>query len=347
MGNPKLLSRKFLAAVLAALVAAGIFFYFNHRRVLRQISPALSSPAFLTFDELKKFSHDPHPGFSLEKKLQRFWRTPLVSNEAYYAGTRPLQPADPRLGPYLRLVSWNIEKSVHIKDAITAFSSPETFHLLIDPEKAPEGSDDYKTVLRQRALLEKADVILLQEMDIGVKRSGYINAAGELAKTLKMNYAYAAEQLEVDPVYMGLEKIHFDDGTVDQEQTDYFAADPKQYKGAFGIAVLSRYPIRRAQAFQLKYQAYDWFRGEQPKIGFVEKARRVGAELLFHNQLTREIKMGGRTFFRVDLAVPGLPEDTLTIINIHLEIKCLPKGRETQAAEILSYIKNHYCPVIS
>ncbi len=122
--------------------------------------------------------------------------------------------------------------------------------------------------------------------------------------------------------------------------------DPAQYKCAFGIAVLSRYPIKLAQAFQLKNQAYDWFRGEQPKIGFVEQARRAGAKVLFHNQLTREIKKGGRTFFRVDLEGPGLPENTLTLINIHLEIKSLPKGREAQMAEILSYIKKIKHPVI-
>ncbi len=331
---------KLPAALLAGVVAVGFFLYFNNRLIRHQAAP------FLTFNELKKFSQNPHPGYLLEKKLQRFWRTPLISNEAHYAGTKPSAQTDPQLGPYLSLATWNIEKSIHMKDAITAFSSPEAFLALIDPEKAPEGSDNYKTVLRQRDLLQKSDVILLQEMDIGVKRSGYINAAGELAKVLKMNYAYAPEQLEVDPVYMGLEKIHYDNGSVDQEQTDYFAADPAQYKGAFGVAVLSRYPIRRAQAFQLKTQPYDWYKGEKPKIGFVEQARRVGTEVLFHNQITREMKMGGRAFFRVDLAVPGLPEDTLTIINIHLEIKCLPEGRKAQVAEILSYIKGIKHPVI-
>ena len=233
-----------------------------------------------------------------------------------------------------------------MQDAITIFSSADGLRSLIDPQKAPEGSLEYKTVIRQRDRLGQADVIVLQEMDIGVKRSGYINAAGDLAGVLKMNYAYAPEQLEIDPVYLGLEKIQYDDGTVDQEQTDYFAADPAKYKGAFGVAVLSRYPIKKAQAFQLKSQAYDWFEGEKSKIGFVENTRRVGAEGLFHNQFTREIKAGNRTFFRVDLAVPGFPENTLTIINIHLEIKCTPKEREIQTAEILSYIKGIRHPVI-
>ena len=31
-----------------------------------------------------------------------------------------------------------------------------------------------------------------------------------------------------------------------------------------------RQAIKKAQAFQLKSQAYDWFAGEKPKIGFVE-----------------------------------------------------------------------------
>ncbi len=328
-----------MAIGFAGVLTLGLLFYSN-RFVKYQELP------FLTFSELKQLPKNPQPGFFLKSKLERFWRTPLISNEAYYAGVKPYRPSDPQLGPSLHLVSWNIEKSIQMKDAITAFSSADRFRSLIDPQKAPEGSLKYKMVLQQRDRLEKADVIVLQEMDIGVKRSGYINAAGELARALKMNYAYAPEQLEIDPVYLGLEKIYYDNGIVDQEQTDYYAVDPAKYKGAFGIAVLSRYPIKKAQAFQLKSQAYDWFAGEKPKIGFVEETRRVGSEVLFHNQLTREIKAGGRTFFRVDLAVPGLPEGTLTIINIHLEIKCLPKAREAQMAEILSYIRGIRHPVI-
>lgn len=330
-----------------------VFFYFyqsDHtpKRAPQAKRPFIYSqkPEFLTFEELKVFSRNPHPGAVLENKLKRFWRTPLVSNRAYYHRVKPHEPVDPQLGPYLRLVSWNIEKSIHTKDAITAFSSSEGFRSLIDLGEAPENSELHQTILRQKERLENADVIVLQEMDIGMKRSGYINAAGEMATALQMNYAFAPEQLEIDPVYLGLEKINYDTGDVDQEQTDYYTADPSRYRGVFGVAVLSRYPIKRAQAFQLKSQAYDWYAGEKPKIGFVESSRRVGAEILFQNQLTREIKLGGRIFFRVDLVVPGLPENTLTIINVHLEIKCLPEKRDAQMAEILSYIKRIRNPVI-
>jgi endonuclease/exonuclease/phosphatase family metal-dependent hydrolase len=339
------LKSKAVFAVAAALAVAVFFLSIIHRPPLGGYV-RYQEPRFLSFEELKRLSQRPDRDWALKKKLVRFWTTPVISNEAFYEGARPHRPQDPRLGPYLRVVSWNIEKSYEMENAIAAFSSREKFEKLMDPAKAPKGSPQYEDVLRQRDKLANADVIVLQEMDNGVKRSGYIDGARELARALKMNYAYGAEHLEIDPVYLGVEKIYYEDGTVDQEAMDYYAVDPKRYKGVFGCAVLSRFPIKRVQVFQLKNQAYDWYQGERPKIGFVEKARRVGAEVIFKNVMTREMKAGGRIYFRIDLAVPGLPEKTLTIVNIHLEIKCLPRGRELQMAEILSYIKEIRHPVI-
>ena len=303
-------------------------------------------PEFLTFEELKVLSRNAHPGGAIEKKLEQFWRTPVVSNEAYYRGAQPHHPEDPRLGKYLRLASWNIEKSYRAEAAVDLWTSREKFERMIDPAKVSIGSSNYKEILGQREKLANVDIVVLQEMDIGVKRSGYIDAARELAQALDMNYAYGAEYLEVDPVYLGLEKIFYEDATVDDEASDYYTVDPARYKGAFGCAVLSRYPIKYVQVFQLQNQPYDWHVGEVPKIGFMERLRRQGAKVVFKNELTREIKAGGRIFFRVDLHVPELPEQTLTIINIHLEIKCLPKGREAQMEEILSYIRSIKHPVI-
>ncbi|MBI4372535.1 MAG: hypothetical protein HY585_02260, partial [Candidatus Omnitrophica bacterium] len=220
-------------------IAAAVFiftFIFRIQPVVRY-----QKPAFLTFKELKALSRNPKPGWFLGSKLERFWKTPVISNEAYYGGAKPHHPSDPKLGHYLRLVSWNIEKSYEMENAIAAFSSRHKFESLIDSVKAPEGSSELQNMLRQREKLTNANVIVLQEMDIGVKRSNYIDAARELAKALHMNYAYGAEQLEIDPVYLGLENIKYEDGTVDQEATDYFAADPGRYKGVFGCAVLSRY----------------------------------------------------------------------------------------------------------
>jgi endonuclease/exonuclease/phosphatase family metal-dependent hydrolase len=300
----------------------------------------------LTFDELKKLYENPAPGGALEKKLERFWRTPIISNEAYYRGAKPYSPSDQKLGPYLRLVSWNIEKSHQIPQVIELLTSDEGFQKQIDPQEAPPDSKRYQELMEQRAKLLNADVLVLQEMDIGVKRSGYINAAADLAKALNMNYAYGAEQLEIDPVVLGVEKILLEDGQVDQEATDYYAADPAKYRGVFGSAVLSRYPIKHVEVFQLQYRAYDWYTQEKEKTTYLEKSRRFGSKTVFKNEITREIKTGGRIYFRVDLDVPDLPENTLTIINVHLEIKAHPDGREAQMAEILSYIQDIKHPVI-
>lgn len=303
-------------------------------------------PEFLSFEELKSLSLDPQAKYALSEKLERFWQTPIVDNSAYYRGTKPRQLEDKRIGPFLRVASWNIEKSYRVPDAIRIFSYQQDIEPLIDGNKAPIRSRLHSAVMRQRARLASADVIVLQEMDLGVKRSGYIDAAAEIARALDMNYAYAPMQLEIDPVLLGLEKVRFEEGGVDEEATNFYAVDPKKYKGVFGSAVLSRYPIKSVQVFQLEHQAYDWYAEEKKKTSYFEVARRTGSKWLFQNQLTREIKVGGRIFFRVDLEVPGLPENALTVINVHLEIKCLPKGRQAQMAEILSYIKDIRNPVL-
>ncbi len=305
----------------------------------------LRQPDFLTFEELQELGKDPTPKGPLGEKLKAFWNTPVISNEAYYRGARPQNLENPELGPYIRTATWNIEKSLNMEDAIKIFSSDEKFHLLLNPLKAADPSQ-VTHLTSQRKKLASADIILLQEMDLGVKRSGYIDASRELAQAMNMNYAFAAEQLEIDPVTLGLETISFEEGGADSEATDYYKADPARYKGAFGCAVLSRYPIRSAEAFQLKSQPYDWYHSEKLKPSYLEHARRRGTKLLFLNEITREVKAGGRIYFRVDLAVPELPGGTLTIINIHLEIKCLPQGREEQMREILSYIQDIRNPVI-
>lgn len=239
------------------------------------------------------------------------------------------------MGEFVRVATWNIEKSIHAHEAARALKSASAFEALIDPRVAPPGSKRRAELLRERERLVTADVILLQEMDIGIGRSGYRDAAREIAQALGMNYVYAPQQLEIDPVLLGLESIPDGRGGKVSHQPD-----PRRYKGVFGIAVLSRYPVRSAKCFQLKAQPYDWYEGEKSDTGLIEDSRRFAAEVLFENKIVREMKVGGRIFFRVDLAVPGLPGSTLTVIHNHLEIKARPRDREAQLLEILSHIQD-------
>lgn len=304
------------------------------------------APAWLAIDELRALSEDPYPTGLIRQAYERLWTTPVISNEAYYDGARPHTPSSPQLGAFVRVVTWNIEHSRHIDPAIEAFTNETAFAGRIDPRKAPPGSRRHQRALADRALLRDADIILLQEMDLGIKRSGYRDAARDLAMALGMNYAYLPEYLEIDPVLLGMEPVRPRQGPEDTEASAYYAVDPTRYKGLFGCAVLSRYPIIHAEGFRLFHQGYDWYWQEKLKPTFLETVRRVGAHEIFHETQHREMKVGGRTYFRVDLAVPELPEGVVSVINIHLEIKSRPEARAVQMAEILNYVKEIRHPVI-
>ncbi|MES2736161.1 MAG: endonuclease/exonuclease/phosphatase family protein [Verrucomicrobiota bacterium] len=305
---------------------------------VRQFSggyPRFQGTQFLSFAELKELVKNPQPGGELETKVQRLLNRPIVSNEAYYRGVRPTRAVNPALGETLRVATWNIEKSLRMNEVTALLKSEAEFERLLDSHSTPKGSQKYANLMRERERLASADVILLQEMDIGISRSGYRDAARELALALGMNYAYAPQQLEIDPVLLGLESIPDGRGGEVRHQPD-----EARYKGVFGLAILSRYPIKSAQSFQLKAQPYDWHSGEKAGTDLAEGARRMATEIVFENEIVREMKVGGRVFFRVDLDVPGLPGDTLTVVNNHLEIKARPRDREAQMAEILSYLKD-------
>ena len=78
----------------------------------------------------------------------------------------------------------------------------------------------------------------------------------------------------------------------------------------------------------------------------MEKGRRLSVKALFDFETIRELKIGGRGFTRVDLHVPNVPHETISVINIHLEIKTTPARRKQQLDEILSYVKDIENPVI-
>ena len=48
-------------------------------------------------------------------------------------------------------------------------------------------------MLEQAASLRQADIIVLNEVDWGMKRTGYRNVVADLASALKMNYAFGTE----------------------------------------------------------------------------------------------------------------------------------------------------------
>src|SRR6476659_4314858 len=215
------------------------------------------TPELFTYDELVQlYETQPLPA-ALRAKLDRLLTTPFVSNAASARGVQPALPKDPKLGTFLRVVQWNIERGLEYDAISAAFTDANRFARLIDSSAYPRGSNDRKTILQQIALLKQADVIVLNEVDWGIKRTDYRNVAADLAAALHMNYAYGVEFVEVDPIALGTEEF---EEVSDQDRTklkSQIAVDKSRYRGLHGSAILSRFPLENVRLQPFEQQPHD------------------------------------------------------------------------------------------
>lgn len=308
-----------------------------------------SAPELLTFDELVQLEKTDDPSPQLAARLDQLLHTPFLSNEAVYAGAKPNRPSSEALGPFMRATMWNIERGIEFDGIRTSLAEPDKFDAYIqekkDPKSKPLTADALAIVKNQLDILKPTDLFILNEVDYGVTRTDYRNVARELAQALNMNYAYAVEFLELDPLNLGLEKVNMDDKAAQADIQKSFEPDKSRYLGLHGTAVLSRYPIRKATIRSLPV-CYDWFLGEKKAISKLESGKRSGANLVFMERITREVRRGGRTTLFVELAVPESPTGAVTVVAPHLETKCKPECRRKQMAAILGWIKAETNPVI-
>src|SRR5262245_29461360 len=111
--------------------------------------------------------------------------------------------AVPRLKSFLRVAQWNVEKGERFPQILETFRSDEA--------------------------LKWADIILLNEADVGMSRSGNRDVACELAESLGMHMIFGAAHLEL---------------TGSNEAGE-------NHESLQGNAVLSRYPVREARIIPL------------------------------------------------------------------------------------------------
>jgi endonuclease/exonuclease/phosphatase family metal-dependent hydrolase len=310
---------------------------------------ALSKPSVLSFDELVQLEQTDEPDAKLAARLDQLLHTPFISNEAYLGGAKPNRPSSDALGPFLRATMWNIERGIYLDGMKIALTQPDKFGAYIDDKKDPKSkpltADQMAVVKTQLDLIGPTDLFILDEVDNGVTRTDYRDVAQELAQALKMNYAYGVEFLEIDPLNLGLEKVKLDDKAAQEDIQKSFEPDKNRYLGMHGTAVLSRYPIRKATIRTLPV-CYDWFLNEKKEISKLEAGKRKGANLVFMERITREVRRGGRMTLIVELAVPESPTGAVTVVAPHLETKCTPECRRKQMTEILGWIKGETNPVI-
>ena len=301
-------------------------------------------PHLLSFEELQQLSELNAPTGSLAKKVMEILETPFVSNAAARSGERATRLQSPELGPYLRVAQWNIERGVNLDTIKQIFSDLEAFKANIDTTKFPFGSPQYEQAILEAEILKESSIVVLNEVDLGMKRTDYRNVAAELAQTARMNYVYGVEFFEIDQPELGIKGKN--EGEKHTEQGKAFDLDPLRYKGLHGSAILSKYPVLDARVVPLKRQCYDWYRRELKGTSPLEAAKREVTDKVFLEKVVREVRRGGRTVVIADLYVPELPEKRVTVVNVHLENRCKPDCRENQIKEILALIQPIKNPVI-
>jgi len=310
---------------------------------------SFSKPQTLSFGELVQLEQTEKPEGQLATRLDTLLHTPFISNEAYLSGAKPNRPSSESLGLFIRAICWNIERGIQFDAIRTALAEPEKFDEVIakrkNPKDKPLTPEQLKVVKKQLELLKVADLLILNEADYGVTRSDYRDVARELAQALKMNYAYGVEFLEIDPLNLGLEKVKLEDQAAQEDIQKSFDADKTRYLGMHGTAVLSRYPILKASIHSFTV-CHDWYADEKKEISKLESGKRAGANLVFTERITREVRRGGRMVLIVELAVPESPTGAVTVVAPHLENKCKPECRRKQGAELLEWIKSDANPVI-
>jgi len=308
-----------------------------------------SAPKPLTFDELVQLEKTDDPSPQLAARLDQLLHTPFLSNEAFYSGAKPNRPSSQALGPFLRATAWNIERGIQFDGIRTSLAEPDKFEAYIqkkkDAKSKPLTPDALAVVKSQLDILKPTDLFIFNEVDDGVTRTDYRDVGRELAQALHMNYAYAVEFLEIDPLNLGLEQVKVSDKEAQADIQKSFEPDKSRYLGLHGTAVLSRYPIRKATIRSLPV-CYDWFLSEKKAISKLESGKRASANLVFMERISREVRRGGRTALFVELAVPESPTGAITVVAPHLETKCTPECRRTQMAAILGWIKAEKNPVI-
>ena len=308
-----------------------------------------SQPAMLNYQELAALGEQETVDPALAAKLHTLLTTPFINNEAYFNGVKPLRPDLKGMGPSLRLVEWNIERGIEFDKIKLLLTDKQGFIDEVHREAAsntnPEKARD-QVLLAQMDVLQSADVLVLNEVDWGMKRSDYRAVIKDLGDALKMNWAYGVEFVEVDPKILGTQSFaNVENQEERKELDDLFSVDKSRLLGLHGTAILSRYPLRDVKLVPFQYQAYDWYNGEK-KYGSIEAGKRKGASLLFGEQIVREVRRGGRTNLIATIDVPGLPGGQVTIVETHLENRTTPKNRVKQMDETLDFIKPIDHPVI-
>ena len=301
------------------------------------------APELFTYAELTALYEYESISARLERKLNRLLTVPFVDNS--HGQTEPVQLArTPQLGEFLRVAFWNIERGLEYEAIEAAFGEEARFAALLDADKYPPGSAARREVLEEAASLRAADVIVLNEVDLGMKRTDYRHVAADLAARLRMNYAFGVQFVELSPVALSDEPPSAD--ADENEILKLIRVDPERYRGLHGVAILSRFQLENVRLVPFEHQPYDWYEQEKRGASVLERGRRQISHRVFLEKTLREVRRGGRVMLLAEIADPRFPQGRVSIVATHLENRTKPKGRVRQLEELLGEIENIPHPVV-
>lgn len=302
--------------------------------------------ALLSYPDLVRLYDDENPSAELQDRLTKLLNTPFVSNEASARGVKPLKPNSQPNGRFIRVAAWNIERGLEFDAVKAAFIHDQKFFRRIQLSGGSTKGSQLANVLSQSAELRQADIVVLNEVDWGLKRTGYRNIAKDLAVATGMNYAFGVEFVEVDPLTLGTETLEGEIASDKAELVRNIAVDKARTLGLHGTAILSRFPLRNVRIFRFANQGHDWYADEKKRVSKLEHGKRKGAGVVFEEKIAREVRRGGRMMLLADIEDPDIPGGKLTVVATHLESRTKSGNRVKQLEEVLTQIKGIEHPVI-
>ena len=302
-------------------------------------------PPLLTYNDLVELYENDQPAPALATKLSKVLSATWVSNAFPVRDPLPIKTTSGTKGNYLRVATWNIERGLEFDAVRAALSNDQRFFRRLTPALR-SAKFNLAEVIAQAGELSRADVIVLNEVDWGLKRTDYRNVVKDLSQAMKFNYAYGVEFVEVDPLTLGTETLEGETSADKQKMVENLAVDKSRTLGLHGTAILSRFPLTNVRIVRFVNQGHDWYNDEKNGISKLEKGKRKGAGLVFGEKIEREVRRGGRMMLLADIAHASIPGGKLTIAATHLEAKAKPSERVKQLEETLAQVQSINNPVV-
>lgn len=308
-------TKNIILLLLVVVIIILIPFFFKDK--LDYAFKFLQPVSYLIYSDLVRLTNS-HLEDRICKKLEKQLNKPYVVNQAVRHDLRPAK----KKNSFIRLANWNIERGYKLDVLKSIFNSKGNYYYSYKRNLDPREHINLKHELDN---LVSADILTLNEVDIGMPRTNYKNIPLELADSLGYNYAFATEFVELSPI---IYKQNI---------------DKNEYLGLHGNAILSRYPIKSTNVIRLP-ECYKWFDAESQKMSPLETARRVGAKAIFKEQILSEVRRGGRNALLANIELPN--KEIVTVVSTHLEDRCYPSCRLKQTKFLLENLKSISNPVV-